>query len=93
MKRVLAREQRGTEGRPPAAAGQAGGIEGAREPGAAPMRDEAAAARPAGSRAHGVKPRSEQGRKHESERQAARKKKQAGGQTRAPGTASPETEA
>ncbi len=88
-----ARAQLGTESRPPAAAGQAGAVEGAREPSAAPMTDEAAAARPASNRAHGMKARSEQGRKRNNARNAARRKAREQGHTRAPGTDPPETEA
>ena len=58
-----------------------------------PMNDEAAVARPAGSKAHGVKARSEQGRKHKNARNRARRTEQAERQTGTPGTNPPETEA
>jgi hypothetical protein len=58
-----------------------------------PMNDDAAAAKPASSRAHGVNPRSEQGRKNNNARNRARRMKRAEGQTGAPGKLPPETEA
>ena len=58
-----------------------------------PMNDDTAAARPVSSRPHGATPRSEQGRKHNSMRQAARRKERAQEQTGEPDTVPPETEA
>ena len=57
------------------------------------MNDDAAAAKPASSKSYGVKARSEQGRNNKSQRQAARRKERAEGQTGASDAVPPETEA
>ena len=58
-----------------------------------PMNDDAAAARPASSKAHGAMRRSDQSRKDRNARLAAKRKAQAQELTGAPDTVPPETEA
>ncbi len=58
-----------------------------------PVNDDTAAARSASSRAHGVNPRSEQGRKNRNAHRAAKRKEQAQRQTGAPDTVPSETKA